>query len=155
MAAAINVVPIKPAPSPRESEKKWGKAVMSHGQCILPAILLRAQARLLVNSTQMVVLLQLVEHWWTAEGKVFPSMKTIADRVALSPKQVQRTVDVLVALGLVTKINRRLPGRGKASNEYKFDGLVKKLKEIEVDFAKAKSARRAAAKPGGLVANND
>ena len=155
MATSTNVVPIKAAPEQRHSEKKWGVAVMSHGQCILPSILLRAQARLLVNSTQMVVLLQLVEHWWTAESKVFPSMATIADRIALTPKQVQRTVDALVAKGLITKKARRLPGRGKASNEYTFTGLVAKLKAIEPDFDTARKVKKAAAKPGGLAANKE
>ena len=126
---------------------------MSHGQCILPSILLRAQARLLLNSTQMIVLLQLIEHWWTADSKVFPSMRTIADRIAMTPKTVQRTVDVLVQKGLVTKKRRTLPGGGNASNEYTFLGLIKKLKNIEPDFAAARQAKVAAAKPGGLAGN--
>lgn len=153
MTTASNVVPIKAAPEQRQSEKKWGVAVMSHGQCILPSILLRAQARLLLNSTQMIVLLQLIEHWWTAESKVFPSMQTIADRIDMTPKTVQRTIDALVEKGLITKKQRRLPGRGKASNEYTFNGLVQKLKAIEPDFAAARKAKKAAAKPGGLAAN--
>jgi DNA replication protein DnaD len=153
--ATAKVVPIKPASEQLQSEKKWGAAVMRHGTLIVPSILLRAQARLLVNSTQMIVLLQLVEHWWTAESKVFPSMKTIATRIDLTPKQVQRTIDVLVAKGLLTKISRRLPHGGKASNEYRFDGLVQKLKAIEPDFDKARKAKIAAGKPGGLVANTD
>lgn len=153
--ATAKVVPIKPAPEQQQSDKKWGAAVMRHGTLILPSILLRAQARLLVNSTQMVVLLQLVEHWWTVESKVFPSMKTIADRISLTPKQVQRSIDALVAKGLITKIARRLPHGGKASNEYRFDGLVQKLKAIEPDFEKARKAKKAAGKPGGLAANAD
>ncbi len=32
----------------KESEKKWGKGVMSHGYCIFPSILLQAQSRLRV-----------------------------------------------------------------------------------------------------------
>lgn len=153
--ATAKVVPIKPAKEQLQSEKKWGAAVMRHGTFILPSILLRGQARLLVNSTQMVVLLQLVEHWWTAESKVFPSMRTIADRISLTPKQVQRTIDALVEKGLITKHSRRLPHGGKASNEYRFGGLVQKLKSIEPDFEKARKAKMAAGKPGGLAANTD
>lgn len=153
--AKVVQMPVKTAHEQLQSEKKWGAAVMRHGTLIVPSILLRAQARLLVNSTQMIVLLQLVEHWWTVESKVFPSMKTIATRIDLTPKQVQRTIDALVKKGLITKTSRRLPHGGKASNEYKFDGLVAKLKAIEPDFEKARKAKIAAGKPGGLAANID
>lgn len=153
MATNSNVVPIKKAPQRTQSDRKWGSAVMSHGQCILPSILLRAQARLLLSPTQMIVLLQLIEHWWTADGKVFPSLSTIAKRIDMTPKTVQRTVDALVTKGLISKTRRTLPGRGNASNEYSFDGLVAKLKTIEKDFAQARDTKKAAAKPGGLAAN--
>lgn len=155
MATASNVVPLKQGAPARQSEKKFGRAVMSHGPYIVPALMLRAQARLNVNSTQMVVLLQLLDFWWTEESSAHPSIKTIAERIGLSTKQVQRTVDALVEKGLIGKINRRLPGRGKTSNEYKFDGLIKKLQAIEGDFDKARKAKKAAAKPGGLIANKE
>ena len=147
------VIQLKPSVATKESEKKFGKAVMSHGWYIAPAMLLRAQARLNVNSTQMVVLLQLLDFWWRHDSSAHPSMGTIAERINLTTKQVQRTVDALVKKGLITKINRRLPGRGKTSNQYKFEGLIKKLQVIEADFEKARKAKKAAAKPGGLVAN--
>lgn len=146
-----NVVPIKAAET-KESEKKWGVAVMQVGYCILPSILLRAQARLLINAQQMNVLLQLIEHWWTADGKVYPSKDTIAERVGLSSKQVQRHIKVLEEKGLVRRIPRVLKMRGKTSNEYDLSGLVAKLKTIEVDFREAKRLQKAAAAPGGLTA---
>lgn len=155
MVTATNVVPLKPAAPAKQSEKKFGHAVMSHGQYIVPALMLRAQARLNVNSTQMVVLLQLLDFWWTKDSSAHPSIKTIAERIDLTTKQVQRTVDALVEKGLITKINRSLPGRGKTSNEYKFDGLIKKLQAIEGDFDKARKTKKAAAKPGGLTANKE
>ena len=151
MATAANVVPIKTEPELRQLDKKWGGAVMSHGRFIVPSILLRAQARLLVRPTQMIVLLQLIEHWW-GDSKIFPSMKTIGDRINLSPKQVQRTIDSLVKKGLIAKKQRRLPGRGKVSNEYDLTGLVKRLKALEPEFAETRRQRAAAEKPGGLLA---
>ena len=80
-------------------------------------------------------------------------MQTIADRIDVTPKTVQRNIDTLIERGPITKNRRTLPGRGKASNEYAFGGLVQKLKAIEPDFAAARKARKAAAKPGGLAAN--
>lgn len=140
-------------PDKKQSEKKWGKDVMSHGYCILPSILLQAQARLAVSPQEMMVLLHLVEHWWNAESKVYPSRETIGARVALSAKQVQRHVRRLEEAKLVNRIKRVVPGIGRTSNEYDLSGLVKKLKEIEPDFAIAKQMKAAAKKPGGITGN--
>jgi predicted transcriptional regulator len=155
MATAVKVVPIKPQPEEkaRQSDRKYGTAVMSHGSFVLPSLLLRAQARLLLTSTEMVVLLQLLEHWWTAESQAIPSMARLADRTALSRKTIQRSIDALVKKELITKVSRRLPQGGKTSNEYKFTGLIQKLADIEPDFAQARKVKRAAEKPGGLIAN--
>lgn len=143
-----------PAPKvKKQSEKKWGKAVMSHGYCILPSILLQAQARLAVSPQEMIVLLQLVEHWWQADSKVYPSKQAIGDRVGLSAKQVQRHVRRLQDAKLVQRKERVLPGIGRTSNEYDLTGLVTKLKAIEADFATAKQVKAAAKKPGGIVGN--
>ena len=85
----------------KQSEKKFGRAVMAQGVYIVPAMLFRAQARLLVSSTEMIVLLQLLDFWWTEDSLAYPSMATIGQRVSLSTKQVQRTVNALVKKGLI------------------------------------------------------
>ena len=146
------VVAMKSATDRRQSEKKWGLAVMKPGYCILPSMLLRAQARLSINCQQMIILLQLIEHWWAADSKIYPSKKTIAERVRLTDKQVQRHMATLEKKGLLLRIERRLPGRGKTSNEYDLTGLVKKLNEIAVDFTEAEELKKAAARPGGIRA---
>lgn len=142
----------KPAgPEKKESEKKWGKAVMSHGYCIFPSLLLQAQGRLAVNAQEMMVLLHLVEHWWRSNSKVFPSMKILAERVGLSTKQVQRHIVQLEMQKLVVRKERFSRGR-RTTNEYDLTGLVKKLKQIEPDIAKAKRIKAAATKAGGITA---
>jgi biotin operon repressor len=136
----------------KESEKKWGKAVMAHGYCIFPSILLQAQSRLGVNAQEMVVLLQLAEHWWTAGGKVFPSKAVVAQRVGLSEKQVQRHIRQLEELKLLSRRARFRTSGSRTTNEYDLSGLVSKLKAIEPDYARAKELKAAARKPGGIAA---
>ncbi len=136
----------------KESEKKWGKAVMAHGYCIFPSMLLQAQGRLGVNAQEMIVLLQLAEHWWKAAGKIFPSKDVIAQRVGLSTKQVQRHIKRLEELKLVQRVERYKSGGSRTTNEYDLSGLVAKLKAIEPDIAAAKKLKAAATKPGGLTA---
>jgi len=147
----VKVVNLFPQKDMKESEKKWGHAVMQHGYCIYPSILLQAQSRLGVNAQEMVVLLQLAEHWWRADSKVFPKKEIIAERVGLSTRQVQRHIQRLEELKLVQRVERYRSGL-RTSNEYDLKGLVSKLKSIEPDIAKAKKLRIAATKPGGLAA---
>lgn len=145
------VVPLFAPQDKKESEKKWGKAVMEHGYCIFPSILLQAQGRLGVSAQEMVVLLQLAEHWWRADSKVFPKKEVIAERVGLSTRQVQRHIQRLEELKLVERKERFRSGL-RTSNEYDLKGLVAKLKAIEPDVATAKKLKVAATKPGGLTA---
>lgn len=150
-APAENVVPF-PSKDLKESEKKWSKAVMKHGYCIFPSILLQAQGRLGVNAQEMIVLLQLAEHWWKASGQVFPSKEVIAQRIGLSTKQVQRHVKRLEELKLVTRSPRYNSNGSQSSNLYDLQGLVDKLKSIEPDIAKVKELKAEATKAGGLKA---
>ena len=150
--ATKKVVPLFEEKQKKESERKWGKAVMSHGYCILPSILLQAQARLGVNAQEMMVLLQLAEHWWRADSKVFPSKEAIAGRIGLSTKQVQRHVKRLEELKLVNRRPRFTSTGSRTTNEYDLLGLVAKLKSLEPEFAEVKNLRAAARKPGGIKA---
>lgn len=151
-SAKSKVVPLFAAPEKKESEKKWGKAVMAHGYCIFPSMLLQAQGRLAVSAQEMMVLLQLAEHWWRSDSKIFPSKEVIAQRVGLSTKQVQRHIKRLEELKLVKRKERYKPGGSRTSNEYDLSGLVAKLKAIEPDMSRAKKLKLAATKAGGLTA---
>lgn len=145
------VVPLFPERDLKESEKKWGRAVMAHGYCIYPSILLQAQSRLGVNAQEMIVLLQLAEHWWRADSKVFPKKEVIASRVGLSTRQVQRHIQRLEELKLVERKERYRSGL-RTSNEYDLRGLVTKLKNIEPDITQAKKLKTASTRAGGLRA---
>ena len=146
------VVQLFSEPDKKESEKKWGKAVMALGYCIFPSILLQAQGRLGLSAQEMVILLQLAEHWWKADSLVFPSKETIAERVGLSAKQVQRHIKALEERGLVRRNARYKPGRGQLSNQYDLSGLVAKLKALEPEITKGRRLKAAATRPGGLTA---
>ncbi len=150
-AKSPNVVPLFTEKDKKDSEKKWSKAVMAHGYCIFPSILLQAQSRLGVSAQEMMVLLQLAEHWWRSDSKVFPKKEVIGQRVGLSAKQVQRHVRRLEELKLVER-KERFRGGLRTSNYYDLSGLVAKLKAIEPDVAKAKKLAAAAKSAGGLTA---
>lgn len=72
--------------------------------------------------------------------------------MGLSPRQVQRRIAELEAMGLLKRIQRTGAHQGKLSNEYDLSGLVARLKEIAPEVRaveeKIRSQRRAVARPG-------
>lgn len=57
------------------TEKIWGKAVYKHGYAGIPSILIQAQRRLGINTTQMNIIVQLLDYWHEPTRKPFPSKK--------------------------------------------------------------------------------
>ena len=154
--AKKNVVQMPPraaTPATKMSERKWGREVMeAKNFCIFPSLLLHAQARLKMTPTHLALVMHLNDFWWDVDRKPWPSKATLAARVGLSARQVQRQMAQLEAMGLVRRIERRNRIKGKISNEYDLAGLVARLKELAPEFRavedEAKRKRVAVAKPG-------
>ena len=144
------VVPLRKTKADQVSDKKWGKAVMKLGFCIIPSMLLRAQQRLGLNPTQLAVLLQLADYWWSQDRKPYPSKQALSDRLGLGPRQIQRYIAELEEAGLVQRIERRAAHRGKLSNEYDLSGLVERLKKLAPEIEEANEIKRQATRRGGL-----
>lgn len=141
-----------------ESEKKWGKAVIKVGFLIAPSLLFRAQGRLGLSPVQLVILLHMADAWWFKSDLPWPSKRTLADRLGLSERQVQRHLHDLEKAGFI-KINARFAkNQGQLSNEYDLSGLVSKIKKLEPEFTQLDAERRAlrerqelVTKKGGLA----
>jgi hypothetical protein len=146
------VIPLHPVKAKKASERKWSKPVMDLGFCIVPSLLLRAQKRLGLNPTQLAVLMHLADYWWDVDRKPYPSKKTLGDRLSLSARQVQRYVAELEVMGLVKRVERKAPHKGKLSNWYDLTGLVERLKALQPEFRaveeEIKAKRRAVSRPG-------
>jgi DNA-binding HxlR family transcriptional regulator len=133
------VVPIKPKADTRKaSEKKYGKPVMDLGFCIVPSLLMQAQARLGINPVQFNIIMHLADIWWDAAHQPWPKKQLLAERMGMSERQIQRQIAELEHAGLVQRVARTRPGRGKTSNEYDLSGLVKKLQAFEPEFTEMK-----------------
>lgn len=154
MNTKSNVVSLRPK-AERESEKKWGRAVMDLGYSMVPSLIFRAQARLGLSPTQLVLLLHLADYWWHRAQNPFPSKAALAERMHLSERQVQRYLTELETGGFITRIERFAGHKGQQSNEYNMNGLVEKLKKLEPEFRQVKEQAKEqasnVAKPGGLA----
>lgn len=145
------VVPLRPPKSTQlASEKKWGKAVIALGFSVLPTLLFKAQRRLGLNANQLILLLHLAEHWWERDRLPFPEKATLAERMNLSPRQVQRYLTELESAGFITRIQRYAAHKGQQSNYYDLTGLVGKLTELEPEFREVKEQAKRVGKRGGV-----
>ena len=130
-------------PTLKAADAKWGSAVLQLGYCMVPSLLLRAQNRLKLTPTQLAVLLQLCDFWWDKARKPFPSKETLAVRLGMTARQVQRHLAVLEQMKLIERIARFDPGTGgRETNLYDLSGLVEQLKQLEPDFKKAEKEIR-------------
>ena len=89
--------------------EKWGEAADA-GFVPLPNILLRAQAKLGLSPTCMVVLLNIMMHWWKSDRLPFPRSAAIAKRSGLSVRTVQRSIQEMEERGLIKRIRSQRLG---------------------------------------------
>ena len=136
------------------SEKKWGNDVIELGYSIVPSLIFKAQRRLGLNSVELNLLLHLMDFWWGHNQMPFPSKTTLAERVNLSPRQLQRYLTALEEAGFIQREARYAGHKGQQSNRYNLNGLVNKLKKLAPEFREvkedAKKKTKKVEQPGGL-----
>jgi hypothetical protein len=136
------VIPFPKKKSGKRAEDKWSPQVLKLGYTALPNLLLRAQAKLGITPPQFNVLAQLCEHWWEADKHPYPAKDTIARRMGKSPRQVQRYITELEEADLIKRVERFNGKKSQVNNGYLFDGLIKKLKELEPEFSRELEQKR-------------
>ncbi len=121
--------------------EKWGEAVGKGGLTgflALPETLIRGQDRLGLSSTEMMVLINILMHWWYADKNPFPSNHNIAKRMGINTRTVQRAIATLEEKGLVQRLVQRFHDKENnvhsARRDIDLDGLVSRLNEIAVDL---------------------
>lgn len=100
--ATTQAPPVK-KPEGQPVFEKYGEAAVAGFQAV-PDLLLKNQATLGVTPTDMVVLLNVLMHWWYPAQKPFPRPTTIAQRIGLTTRTVQRSIQNLESLGLLKKV---------------------------------------------------
>lgn len=130
-------------------QKKWGTS-LDEGFLLIPVLLLKRQRELALDSTEVVVLLNLLAAWWDTETRPYPRSTTIAQRIGVTPRTVQRCLEKLEKKGLIVRV-RNGTGIGAAHREltsYDMTGTVEKLQRLagaaEI-FREMNGGRRAAA----------
>lgn len=125
-------------------ERIWGKPVLAYGYTSLPSIFIQAQSRLGVSPLQFNILAQLLDYWHDPGRAPFPSKADLAARIGCSAKTIQTNIRALERAGLVLREMRRTAAGDWNSNVYRLDGLVRRIQQLEPEFAEARRRRREA-----------
>lgn len=83
----------------------WGETTQG-GFTAIPNTLLKAQAELELTGNDMMVLLNLIMHWWQSDEFPFPRTTTISKRTGLKLRTVQRSMNRLQKLGYIERERR-------------------------------------------------
>ncbi len=102
---------------------RWGEAANAGYQPV-PNLLLKHQRQLDLTAVDLVVLLNLLSYWWYAENLPFPKSATIARRIGLTQRTVQRSLKTMESRGLLRRVES-----GTTESRVCFDpkGLVQRL----------------------------
>ena len=134
--------------SEQKLQAKWGSG-LDGGFLVLPVLLLKRQKELALDSTELIVLLNLLASWWDVDKLPFTRAITIAKRIGVTARTVQRCLEKLEKRGLILRI-RNTTGHGvetRVVTEYDLEPTVLKVKklaeapEVRLQEAVRKTAR--------------
>ena len=113
-------------------KEKWQGAVTSgSGFVAVPMSLLRLQSKYELTPTDMLVLINLLAHWWEPDQVVYPRSTTVAARMGIDKRTVQRSTRKLQKAGLLSRTT--LPDGKRA---FGFEPLAKRLaKDVTRSYA--------------------
>lgn len=111
------------------AHKKWER-LLEGGFQQIPHILFKNQYRLNLNSNDLVVLLNIMIHWWNPSDHPYPRTSTIVARMGIDKRTAQRSILKLQELGLIQKIELPAKGRKESLKAYDLTGLLIRLSEF-------------------------
>jgi hypothetical protein len=88
------------------------------------------------GGTELLALLALAD-WSDDEGRCFPSIKSIAKKIRLKERQVQRTVNQLISEGFVRVLSNKFGGAPGSSRRYQI--VLSSLTGVVDDTPKSKT----------------
>ena len=89
--------------------EKYGESSVAGFQAV-PDLLFKHQYHLGLSPTDVVVLLNVLMHWWYPHKKPFPRPQTIAKRMGVNPRTVQRSLNSLEKLGIIDRERKKTGG---------------------------------------------
>jgi DNA-binding Lrp family transcriptional regulator len=119
-------------------ERKWGRTLIEAGWLGFPSVILQRQKDLGLDAIDLNILFHLADHWWQPDNPPFPGKQTIADRMGVTARTVQRRIAALESAHLIERQLRRNPNKSNKTNIYHLKGLI----EVATPYAEDALATR-------------
>ena len=110
--------------------QRWLGAVTEGltGFTAVPDVLIRSQSHLNLSANEMVVILNLLLHWWEGDGQwPYPRLSTIANRMGVTRRTVERAILSLESKGLLMRLEGEFSPDGLTVRRFDLSGLVSEL----------------------------
>ncbi|NSZ03174.1 helix-turn-helix domain-containing protein [Agrobacterium tumefaciens] len=124
------------------TERIFGADVISHGYTGVPNILVRAQSRLGISTTQFNIVVQLLSYWIDPTRPPFPPKRDLAQRMSITQQTLRINIKALEEKGYISRVQQKTAAGDYGSNIYRLDGLVAKIQELVGDFDEERNERR-------------
>src|SRR5258708_3593457 len=111
-----------------DPRKKWGDECLDAGFQILPDVLLKCQRFMDLEPIDVVILLNITMQWWEFDKLPYPRPSTLAKRMDVSTRTVERRIAKLQKQGLLVRRPSE-EAEGKTVRRYDLSGLVTELKK--------------------------
>jgi hypothetical protein len=128
--------------------EKWG-AALDGGFQVLPDLLLRYQRDLKLSANDLVVVLNLTMAWWERDRPPFPRTTTLARRMSMSERTVQRSLNRLRKLRLLNKTILR-DSSGERRQAFDLSPLATRLEQIALTDPQTERRRKLRTGEAGL-----
>lgn len=130
-------------PTPSAIRQRWRGAVTSAetGFTAVPDVLIRSQGQLKLSSTEMMVLLNILLHWWREGEWPYPRVSAISERMGISRRTVERAIRRLHEKGLVVHRRSEVMGNRPAARRFDLSGLIDILRSRAEVWQVAKANR--------------
>ena len=126
-----------------EPRAKWGESLAAGFQ-ILPDAVFRGQHLLRLTATDMVVIANLNQAWWFNDRRPFLQPATIAKRMGVSERSVQRSLARLRKKELLRLVKTKMPD-GTIRYAHDLTGLkvvLEKLAQRDIQYSQELRANR-------------
>lgn len=125
--------------------EKWGEESLGMGWTAIPTTLIFLQDQLKITPLGMNILLNLVAHWWDANEKPYPAQESLASRMGVSKRSVQRELNSLIGVGLISKKQSSTSHpKYRGRNSYDLTPLVKILNDFSPSLVASMKKKKTA-----------
>lgn len=141
-------------PPPSSATEKWGDA-LNAGFQILPDALIRGQHLLKLTATDLVVIANINQAWWFADRRPYLTPRTIAKRMGVSERSVQRSLSRLRNRGLLLRY-REKQDDGTTRYIHDLSGLrhvLERLARRDINYSASQRAQLAAVSDEVVIGN--